>query len=135
MNIINAVLHGFSQALFQENIIFGILIAVGFLIASPIALILALLGNVSSIISSNLLGAPKNLIETGFYSFNGVLIGAMVSFYVKQLSHALVVTIIASILATIIFHLLFRNHIPPFTFPFVLMSWVLVILLKFLKLG
>lgn len=63
MNIINAVLHGFSQVLFQENIIFGILIAVGFLIASPIALILALLGNVSFVISSNLLGAPKNLIE------------------------------------------------------------------------
>lgn len=135
MSFIYTILNGFSQIFFQENIALGILIGIGLFIASPLTLILALLGNISSVITSYLVGVPKDIINTGFYSFNGVLIGTMVAFYIKQLPLALVITLIASILGTLIFSVLFKNHIHPFAFPFAVIGWILVGIIKFLRLG
>lgn len=135
MNFVLAIIRGFSQVFFQENIILGIFIILGILFASPTALILAVVGNISSYFISNLIGVQKNLIEIGVYGFNGVLIGTMISFYIKDFPIALIVTIIASAIASIIFYILFKNQIPPFAFPFVITAWTIVILIKIFKLG
>lgn len=135
MNFVLAIIKGFSQLLFQENIILGLLMIVGLGIAFPMSLMLALVGNISSILAAFLIGAPKGIVETGVYGFNGILIGTMVAFYVKQTPIALLITVVGSIFAAIIFFILTRNNVHPFAFPFVLVAWIILILIKLLKIN
>lgn len=134
MNFIPIIFKGFGQVLFQENILFGFLLAIGLGLASPITLLLSFLGNITGSLMAILFNVKKGFIEAGLYGFNGVLIGAMVSFYIKQFPIAILVTFVASLVAAILFYLLFRNNIPPFAAPFVLVAWAIIILLKLLKL-
>lgn len=135
VNLIFIVLKGFSQVLFLENTLMGILIIAGLSISSPIALILALIGNIAGTITASLIGVEKQVIDAGRFGFNGVLIGIVSSLYIKQLPISIVVTIIASVIAAILFYILLRNNIQPFSAPFVLLAWVIIIVVKFLKLS
>ena len=133
VNFIPTILKGFSQVFLQENIPLRILIIIGLAISSPVALILAFIGNITAFITSTVLGAEKTILDTGLLGFNGVLIGTMISFYVKQMPMAIFLTILMSTVATIIFFLFFKNNIPPFALPFTLMGWAILILLKLAK--
>lgn len=135
VNFIFIVLKGFSQVLFLENTLMGILIIAGLSISSPIALILALVGNITGTATALLFGMEKNVIEMGRFGFNGVLIGIVTSLYIKQLPVNLVITIVASIGAAILFYILLRNNIQPFSAPFVLLAWAIIIVVKLLKLS
>ncbi|MBI2326807.1 urea transporter [Candidatus Curtissbacteria bacterium] len=133
MNYIAIILKGFSHVFFQESILLGLVIVGGLAMVSPIALLLALVGNITGFFTSTLLGVKKPIVELGIYGFNGVLIGCMVAFYVKQLPMAVVITIVTSALAAAIFYLFFRNQIPAFALPFTLMGWLILMLLKYFK--
>lgn len=133
MNVISTVLKGFSQVFFQENIIAGLLIMIGIGVASPTALLFSLVGNISSILTMGLLKIDGQFLPSGLYAFNGVLIGTAVSFYIKNLPTAFTATIVASIVATLIFYVLFKNQISPLAAPFVLVMWAVILLLKYLK--
>lgn len=131
MDTVFTILKGFSLVFFQNNIILGALIVLGLLIASPITLLLALIGNVTSIIVGNkLFNTPKAMNDIQQYGFNGVLIGAAIAFYIKNISLGVALTIIASILAVFIFHQLFKSQIPPLAAPFLIVIWMLLVLLK-----
>lgn len=104
----------------------------GLTIASPIALLLALIGNITSYITASLLGADKATIELGKFGFNGVLIGAAASVYIKQLPAAIAATVIAACIGAFIYYFLLRNHIEPFAVPFVLAAWGIILLAKHL---
>lgn len=144
-SLIKTFIYGFSNVFFQENIILGILIIVGMAIASPTMILLASIGNIvatGTIAAINLvpqlsplLGKTKYVIDTGLLGFNGVLIGSAVSFYLKDVPTAILLTIVASILSAIIFTFLFRNGIPPFAAPFAIMGWLIVLAIKYFKLG
>lgn len=134
MSYVYIVLKGFSHLFFQENILLGVLIVLGLGIASLQTLLLAIIGNVVGLIISIFLNVKRPVVELGIFGFNGVLIGCMVSFYIKQLAPAIIITIVASALGAIIFYLFFRNNIPALAAPFVLIGWGILILLKFLKL-
>lgn len=133
MDYVSIVLKGFSHIFFQENILFGALIVLGLGVASPVALLLSLIGNVAGLVISIVLGVKKPIVELGIFGFNGVLIGSMVAFYVKQLPQAIILTILASVIGGVLFYLFFRNNIPPFAAPFVLVAWGTLIALKLLK--
>jgi urea transporter len=135
MNNIVVIIKGFGQIFFQDNILLGVLIVAALGIASPVILLFALLGNISSLVTAHLIGAQKSIIETGIYGFNGILVGVVAHLYLKDFPVAVVVTVILSSVATILFFLLSKNGIPPLAFPFVLMAWIILLLLKFLKLG
>ena len=133
MNFIALVLRGFSQVFFLDNIVLGVLIAIGLLIASPIGFFLALIGNITSVTFNTIFYSSKNISETHLYGLNGVLVGAAVSFYIKNLPLGIGVTIVASIIAALIFHLLLRNHIPPLAAPFIVVIWLTLVIIRLAK--
>ncbi|MBI2011892.1 urea transporter [Candidatus Daviesbacteria bacterium] len=135
MNYIQIILNGFSQVMFQKNAMLGILMILGLLIASPQTFVLALLGNIITTFTGSLLGVERNALDAGFAGYNGVLIGAGISFYIKDFSMAFLLTILGSIIVSILFYLLFKNNIPPLAAPFVLITWGILIALKFIKLN
>jgi urea transporter len=104
-------------------------------IASPVVLLLGLFGDISSLITAQFIGAQKSMIETGAYGFNGILIGMVAHLYLKNLPVEIVVTIVLSSIAAVIFFILSKNGFAPFSLPLVLMAWIILILVKFLKLG
>lgn len=132
-NIISIILKGFSHLFFQESALLGFLIVVSLGIVSPVTLLLSVIGNVSGLLTALILGVKKPIVELGIYGFNGVLIGSLVSFYIKQLPLALVITAIASAVAAVLFYILFKNNIIPLAAPFLFVGWVIILLLKFLK--
>ncbi|MBI3485387.1 urea transporter [Candidatus Daviesbacteria bacterium] len=132
MVYLQILLKAFSQVFFQENIYLGALIILGLLIASPIALLLALVGDISSLITANFLNVQKEAFTSGHYAFNGILIGTAISFYIKDLPLALVLTILASMLATLFYHQLFKNNLTPLASPFILITWGVLFLAKFI---
>lgn len=133
MHLIEIILKGFSQVFFLEHTIFGLTI-VGFLaVISPLGLIMAIIGNLTGVMVGTSLGVKKSAIDSGIFGFNEVLIGTLVAFYVKQVPLSLVLTIITSLLAAVIYYLFFKNNIPAYALPFALMGWVVLIVLKYLK--
>ena len=133
IEFITLILKSFAQVFLQENIVFGLLIMVGLFIASPVALLLSLIGSITGYIVSILGHLPKELMQAGVFGFNGLLIGIVVAAYVKQLPLAIVLTISFSIVGTIAYLLFYRTHIPPLTGPFVLTVWLFLLFLKYMR--
>ena|ERR1700677_2429181 len=133
MKFIESILHGYSQVFLQKNAILGVLIMIGLGIASPVVLAMTLLGALTALGMGLALGASKTALETGLYCFNGVLIGASVSVFVKQMPATIIVTVIASIIGSLIFYLLTKNHLTALSFPFVLVTWVVILSARYIK--
>ena len=133
MDFIGTVLKSFSQVFFQNNIILGALIVLGLLIASPTTLLLALIGSITSIVASNKLFTAKAINDMYQYGFNGVLIGAAMAFYFKNLPGGIALTILSSIVAVFIFHQLFKSNIPPLAAPFLIVTWLLLLLVNYFR--
>src|SRR5207249_4651049 len=98
MNLLKVVLNGFSQVFLQENLIFGALIMLGLAIASPTSLLFGLIGLVASVGTAKMIGVKDAVINSGLYSFNGILIGIVASFFLKQASIIVISTIVLSVL-------------------------------------
>ena len=133
MALITPILKSFSQIFFLDNVLFGAVIVLGLGFVSPIALILALIGSISSEITSGLLNLQKDFVGNDVSGFSGVLVGAAMAFYVKNIPLAIVLTIALSVFATILFWLLNRNNIPPLAAPFVLAVWVFLLASRYIK--
>ena len=124
------LLKGFSQIFFQENVIMGALIALGLLIASPTALLLALLGGTVSALTNKFLGFDQSLYNAGIAAFNGIIIGCAMSFYIKSLPISLLAVVVGSIIGGLIFFILVKNHITPYALPFILVTFLTVLVVK-----
>ena len=124
---VQILLKGFSQVFFQDRVVMGALVALGLGIASPIALALALLGAVVSIVVANMLGIDANLYREGVTAFSGILIGCVASFYCKSLPTSVLVVIVGAALGSLVFYALVKHHITPFAVPFVIVTFLIVI--------
>ncbi len=133
MNLLSAILNGFSQVFLQENLLFGIFVAIGLGITSPISLLFALVGLATSLITAHLIGAKEAVINSGLYSFNGILIGITASYFIKQIPIAVGSAVILSAMGTLLYFAISKNNILPFTTPFVLSGWIILLLLRFIK--
>ena len=128
-----AILKSFSQVFFHESTVLGILIVVGLGMASPSALIFAIVGSLASLVTGYLTGLSKDLITSGLYGYNAVLIGVAVSLYIKSVPFGLTLTILLSILSVILFWYIYRTGIPPLVAPFVFIFWAALILIRYFK--
>lgn len=135
MNVVSAVLNGFSQIFFIESNILGVVTIIGLAITTPLGLLLALIGNLASLTTAILLKLDKNLIVGGFYGFSGTLIGLALAIFLKSFSLEFIFTVIGSAASTIIFFLLLKTGLPPIGAPYVLAVWSVILLLKYLKLN
>ncbi len=130
LNFGQMLLKGLSQIFFQESLFMGALVAIGLVVASPMTLLLALIGGATSALVCKMLGYDQNLYEAGVAAYNGILIGCAVAFYIKSFPTSLIAVVIGSALGGLIFLLLVKYHITPYALPFVIIAFLLVIFIK-----
>lgn len=125
-----SIFRGMGQVMFQNNVYSGILFFAGIFYNSWILGLAALFGTVISTVTAMILKYPEEDIQNGLYGFNGALTGIAMLFYFGFNPVTIVALIIGAVCSSLLMHGV-KKLIPPFTAPFVVVTWVLIILLLF----
>ena len=121
-----ATLHALGSALFAVNWVSGLLFLVGILIANWRHAVIAALGAIIAVLLAAHVGAPGDMINSGFIGFNAVL--AAVATY-ELVAADLRLAILAAMASTWIFSFVNRNWPEPaLASGFVLTVWVIMFL-------
>lgn len=120
---------GFGQVIFQDNIWAGILFMIGIFIGRPIAAVYAIVSIALSSCIAHWLKEPVNDIYLGLLSYNAVL--CAITFAGKK-GEDFIMALISVALSVLIMIQMRQMHMPALTFPFVLATWV-VLVVKMVK--
>lgn len=131
MNFIQTILRGIGQIMFQNNIYSGLLFLIGIFYNSWLLGLAALLSTIISTAVAQILKYPKEDIENGLYGFNGALTGIAVFVFFEVNLTTVLVLILGSVLSTLVMHFL-KKIVPPFTAPFVMVTWIMIYSLLFI---
>ncbi len=127
LEIIPAASKGIGQVMFLGDMISGILVFIGVLVSSRITAFYALLGASIGAILAFLFSFPLDLVNMGLFGFNGVLCG--IAFSDKKCGY--VISAIAAItISVFITYGIMRLGIIPLTAPFVISTWLILLLRK-----
>ncbi|AQT93475.1 urea transporter [Pseudomonas azotoformans] len=126
-----ALLNGFSQILLQRQPLCGLLCLLAILIGAPTLLGGALLGGVAGLLTAQRRGYPKAERQAGLYSYNGVLLGLLISqhFAWSALLPPLILAgggLSAILTRQWLKHASQPDDLPAYTAPFVLLGWLLI---------
>ncbi len=136
---LRALLCSFAQTFLQQSPGCGALVLLAILIGAPELLPGALLGSLTSMLIAQRRGYPPTDIAIGLYGYNGVLLGLLLSLklpWTPLLSVLIVASAALSSLLLAPWMRRMRQHgwLPAFTFPFVLLGWLLLALATQLQL-
>jgi len=126
-----ALLNGFSQVLLQRNPLCGLMCLLAILISAPSSLGGALLGAVAGLLTAQRRGYAKAERQSGVYSYNGVLLGLLISYRFEWSPLMPLLIIACGGLSAMLIHAWLRRTprascLKAYTAPFVLFSWVLL---------
>lgn len=129
-------LRSLAQVIFINNPISGALLLLAFLLESPWMAVLAVVGTAGANLTSRGFQLSRGLRHQGIHGFNGALVGCAAAVLVRSRSLAdaalwLVLVLMGSAATTVLleawgrrFH--GRGALPPLTFPFCVVTWVLL---------
>lgn len=124
------LLKGVGQIMLQESAYTGLLFLVGIFYGSLHMGLAALLAVFVGTITAKLLGFNETETAQGIYGFSPALVGVALLFYFESNLFVWLAVIIGSVLAAVIQHWFSVKKIPVFTFPFILVTWILIYILK-----
>lgn len=124
------LLHGLSQIMLQQNAITGFLFLAGIFWGSIPMGFAAITATLVGTLTARWLGYDKAEIYKGLYGFSPALVGVASLVFFKLTIMTCFVIIIGSAAAAILQHYFIRWNIPAFTFPFVLVTWICIYLIK-----
>lgn len=125
---------GVGQVMFQGNALSGALMLAGLACGSWQAALLALCGNVVGMATAYVAGFDRQDIEDGLYGFNGTLVGIAVGVFFHISVWSVPLMVLGAGLSSLLFHRWpWRRVIPPFTAPFILVTWGLLGLVHWLS--
>ena len=128
MNYIQTILRSLGQIMFQNNSYSGLLFLMGILCNSPILGVAAVFGTIISNGTAQILKYSKEDIENGVYGFNGALTGIALWYFLGFNTTTFFALIIGAALTTPL-HYYLKKIIPPFTSPFVIITWIVMYVL------
>lgn len=126
-----ALCNGFSQIFLQRHPLCGVLCLLAIVITAPTLLGGALLGGVAGLLTAQRRGYAKAQRQAGLYSYNGILLGLLLSHQLPW-SAMLPLLIIASAgLSTMLIHQWLKRathtqSLLAYTAPFVGLGWILL---------
>lgn len=130
LTFIAASLKGISQVILIENAITGLLILIAITVESYYLGIIALLSAIIGTLVAKFGGADKQSINQGLLGYNSVLTGmALASFLSGPYMWiiALVGSAIAAIFTATMMHFMQKTEIPILTFPFIILTWFILL--------
>jgi urea transporter len=117
-------LRGVSQVFFQESALAGLLFLLGILANSWVMFAGAAIGTMSGTLAAVFLRYKKTDIRRGLYGFNGCLVGCALFFFLVPDALVLLFVVAGAVLSSIIMDFMHTRKMSPFTFPFVLSTWI-----------
>ncbi|MCF3193613.1 urea transporter [Pseudomonas bubulae] len=126
-----ALCAGFSQIFLQRHPLCGVLCLLAILVSAPTLLGGALLGGIAGLLTAQRRDYPKAERQAGLYSYNGILLGLLLSHQLEW-SALLPLLIIASAgLSTMLVHQWLKRatlgqSLLAYTAPFVGIGWILL---------
>ena len=130
LEIIPAFFNGIGQVMFQENVITGIIFLIGLMVYSRISTLYAVVGSVTGIAIGFALSFPINMLNMGLFGFNGVLCGIVFS---NKNWYNIKTALISIIISIFIIYGMINLSIMTLTSPFVLSTWLILIINNLLK--
>jgi len=127
---ISASFKGISQVLFIENVVTGFIILLAITSTSYLLGIVALLSAFIGTTIGEIGGADKQSINQGLHGYNPVLTGiALTLFLVGPYNWAIALlgAVITAIFSAGTNHLMKNIGIPVLTFPFIIVTWVMLL--------
>ncbi|MCA6068031.1 urea transporter [Chryseobacterium sp. RG1] len=126
---IDNVLKGVGQIMLQENRWTGLLFIIGIFLGSWQCGVAVILATAAGTFTAMKLKYDQSEINAGLYGFSAALVGVALAFIFQATPLIWVLIILGGALASIIQHFFIQKKIPVFTFPFIIIAWVLVFLL------
>ncbi|NWA34757.1 urea transporter [Pseudomonas sp. C6002] len=126
-----ALLNGFSQIFLQRHPLCGLLCLLAILVGAPALLGGALLGGVAGLLTAQRRGYPKAERQAGLYSYNGVLLGLLISQHFSWSALLPPLILACGGLSAILTRQWLKraanpDDLPAYTAPFVVLGWLLL---------
>ncbi|HEK0909559.1 TPA: urea transporter [Pseudomonas putida] len=128
-----ALLNGFSQVLLLRDPLCGLCCLLAILLTAPDLVGGALLGALAGLLTAQRRGYARADRQAGLYSYNGVLIGLLISALVPWSAIVPALILAAGGLSSIITHQWRKRGGPlllAYTAPFVLLGWIMLLIIE-----
>jgi len=129
------ILKGFSQVMLQSNTVTGALFLAGIFINSWLLGLAALMGAACSTLTAISLKYDEADVRDGLYGFNGVLVGIALTFIFGFSPTIVGLMLLGSGLSSVVMNLMQKRGWPPYTFPFVVSTWLSLALIDLFGLA
>jgi urea transporter len=130
LTVVDTLLRGTGQVMFQNNPLTGLIFLAGIFVNSGKLGGLGILGLAASTLTAYLLGADRALIRNGLFGFNGILVGIGLAFFLNYNGLLIGYVILGGALSTVammaLANLFSVWDMPALTAPFVLTAWLLL---------
>jgi len=120
------ILKGIGQIMLQENRWTGLLFLIGIFMGSWQCGVAVLLSTAAGTFTATRLKYDQSEINAGLYGFSAALVGVALAFLFQTTVLIWVLILLGGALAAVVQHFFIQKKIPVFTFPFIIITWVLV---------
>lgn len=130
---IKACFKGVGQIMFQDSAVVGIIFLFGI---STHSLLMGLAAFVSSMIGTAtawILKFDRENLEKGIYGFSASLIGVALILFFQPVIIVKIAIVVGAIISSIFQHICFQKKLPVYTFPFVLLTWIALLILPLIN--
>ncbi len=123
-------LKGISQVILIENAVTGFIILAAIMISSPYLGLITLLSVIIGTLIGKIGGADAESVNRGLFGYNSVLTGMALSLFLSGENRWFIAIIGAAIVAffsAAMIHLMKNTGLPILTFPFIILTWFLLL--------
>ena len=129
--IVSPFFMGMGQIMLQNNSWTGLFFLAGIFCGSYLMGIAAVLAVATGTFTAMLLKYNKDEINSGLYGFSAALVGVALICFFQPTMIIWIAVLAGSVLATMIQHLFIAKKIPAFTFPFILVTWLFLVIVHY----
>lgn len=128
-NFAASLLRGIGQIMLQENAATGLLFLIGIFYGSLYMGLAAVIAASCGTTVAYFFKKTHDNVQSGLYGFSAALVGVALILFFEPVLFTWVSIIIGAVLASLLQHFFIVRKIPAFTFPFVVVTWVLMYLM------
>ncbi len=125
-DIISPFLKGIGQIMLQNSVWTGLFFLAGICCGSLMMGLAAAIAVITGAFTARLLKYDEDEINSGLYGFSATLVGVALICFFQPTIIIWIAVVIGSALAIIIQHLFIVKKTPAYTFPFILVTWLLL---------
>lgn len=124
------VLTGIAQIMLQPSPLVGAAFLAGAFLNSPILALFGLVGCFASVLMALAYKFSEEERFNGLYGFNGGLVGLGIGYFYDTSLPILALVLLGGMASSVIMYRMLRFNLRPFTFPFVLVTWIIMLILS-----